>query len=66
MTDPEIIGYIGCFFLCISFIPQTYALCRDNEKKKEFVSNVCHARIIGFFVYGSVCDTTESVSSANC
>jgi uncharacterized protein with PQ loop repeat len=35
MTDPEIIGYIGCFFLCISFIPQTYALCRDNEKKKN-------------------------------
>ena len=34
-SSTDIIGYIGCFFLCISFIPQTYALCRDNEKKKN-------------------------------
>ena len=35
MTITDIIGYIGCFFLCISFIPQTYALCRGNEKNKD-------------------------------
>ena len=27
----ELTGYIGCGFLCISFIPQTYILIKNNN-----------------------------------
>ena len=27
----ESVGYIGCGFLCISFIPQTYILIKNNN-----------------------------------
>ena len=31
MTPNEIIGYIGCLFLFISFMPQTYKLIYNNS-----------------------------------
>jgi len=27
----ELMGYIGCGFLCISFVPQTYILIKNNN-----------------------------------
>ena len=27
----EAVGYVGCGFLCISFIPQTYILIKNNN-----------------------------------
>lgn len=31
MNIIELTGYIGCGFLCISFVPQTYILIKNNN-----------------------------------
>ena len=36
MVHHDIIGYIGCAFLFVSFIPQTYKLIQQNENIQKY------------------------------
>ena len=56
MVHHDIIGYIGCAFLFVSFIPQTYKLIQQNENIQQ-VSNIfiffilCASFFMGIYAY---------------
>lgn len=51
----DVIGYVGALFLSISFIPQTYSLCKSNnydQIKYVFLYNT---------IMTSICMTTYAI-----
>ena len=48
----EITGYIGCGFLCISFIPQTYIFKKNNNY--DNISYLFLVLIIQHHDYGNI------------
>jgi len=51
----NIIGYIGCFFLFISFVPQTYKLISQDKIESSSLSFlftiICSSIFLGIYAY---------------